>query len=66
MYYDGSSGNWLSVPIGESTVKDLGVDIRSELIYYAVLKEHNRLNSPKYISAKATEPSWNAGVRIIC
>ncbi len=59
-------GTGLSVPIGESTGKDFwGVDqdIRSvSLFIMQFLKEHNRLNSPKYILGESYGTFRNAGV----
>jgi carboxypeptidase C (cathepsin A) len=59
-------GTGLSIPIGESTGKDFwGVDqdIRSvSLFIMQFLKEHNRLNSPKYILGESYGTFRNAGV----
>jgi carboxypeptidase C (cathepsin A) len=59
-------GTGLSIPIGESTGKDFwGVDqdIRSvSLFIMQFLKEHNRLNSPKYIIGESYGTFRNAGV----
>ncbi len=59
-------GTGLSVPIGESTGKDFwGVDqdIRSvSLFIMQFLKEHDRLNSPKYILGESYGTFRNAGV----
>lgn len=59
-------GTGLSVPIGESEGKDFwGVDqdIRSvSLFIMQFLKEHGRLNSPKYILGESYGTFRNAGV----
>jgi len=59
-------GTGLSIPIGEATGKDFwGVDqdIRSvSLFIMQFLKEHNRLNSPKYILGESYGTFRNAGV----
>lgn len=59
-------GTGLSVPIGDATGKDFwGVDqdIRSiSLFIMQFLKEHNRLNSPKYILGESYGTFRNAGV----
>lgn len=59
-------GTGLSVPIGEATGKDFwGVDqdIRSvSLFIMQFLKEHDRLNSPKYILGESYGTFRNAGV----
>ncbi|TFV94355.1 carboxypeptidase [Algoriphagus kandeliae] len=59
-------GTGLSVPIGEAKGKDFwGVDqdIRSvSLFIMQFLKEHNRLNSPKYILGESYGTFRNAGV----
>ncbi|MDN3202550.1 S10 family peptidase [Algoriphagus sediminis] len=59
-------GTGLSVPIGESEGKDFwGVDqdIRSvSLFIMQFLKEHDRLNSPKYILGESYGTFRNAGV----
>jgi carboxypeptidase C (cathepsin A) len=59
-------GTGLSIPIGESTGKDFwGVDqdIRSvSLFIMQFLKEHNRLNSPKYVLGESYGTFRNAGV----
>jgi carboxypeptidase C (cathepsin A) len=59
-------GTGLSVPIGDATGKDFwGVDqdIRSvSLFIMQFLKEHGRLNSPKYILGESYGTFRNAGV----
>ncbi|WP_296698624.1 carboxypeptidase [Algoriphagus sp.] len=59
-------GTGLSLPIGEATGKDFwGVDqdIRSvSLFIMQFLKEHDRLNSPKYILGESYGTFRNAGV----
>ena len=59
-------GTGLSIPIGEATGKDFwGVDqdIRSvSLFIMQFLKEHGRLNSPKYILGESYGTFRNAGV----
>ncbi len=59
-------GTGLSIPIGDATGKDFwGVDqdIRSiSLFIMQFLKEHNRLNSPKYILGESYGTFRNAGV----
>lgn len=59
-------GTGLSVPIGDATGKDfwgLDQDIRTiSLFIMQFLKEHNRLNSPKYILGESYGTFRNAGV----